>query len=48
MSLAYTTILSLVPLLVFIISVMKGLGARADMRYVLHQFLRPWAPPPTS
>ena len=41
MSLAYTTILSLVPLLVFIISVMKGLGARADMRYVLHQFLRP-------
>jgi membrane protein len=41
MSLAYTTLLSLVPLLVFSISILKGLGARGDMRYILEQFLRP-------
>jgi membrane protein len=41
MSLAYTTLLSLVPLMVFSISILKGLGARGDMRYMLHQFLRP-------
>jgi membrane protein len=41
MSLAYTTLLSLVPLMVFSISILKGLGARADLRYILHQFLRP-------
>jgi membrane protein len=41
MSLAYTTLLSLVPLLVFSISILKGLGSRADLRYLLHQFLRP-------
>jgi membrane protein len=41
MSLAYTTLLSLVPLLVFSISILKGLGARTDLRYILHQFLRP-------
>src|SRR5450631_612908 len=41
MSLAYTTLLSVVPLLVFSISILKGLGARTDLRYMLHQFLRP-------
>jgi membrane protein len=41
MSLAYTTLLSLVPLMVFTISILKGLGARADLRYLLHQFFRP-------
>jgi membrane protein len=41
MSLAYSTLLSLVPLMVFSISVLKGLGARADLRYVLHEFLSP-------
>jgi membrane protein len=41
MSLAYTTLLSLVPLMVFSISILKGLGARTDQRYILHQFLRP-------
>jgi len=43
MSLAYTTLLSLVPLLVFSFSILKGLGARADLRYILHEFFRPWA-----
>ncbi|MGO8856309.1 MAG: YihY/virulence factor BrkB family protein [Steroidobacteraceae bacterium] len=41
MGLAYTTLLSLVPLMVFSISILKGLGARTDLRYILHQFLRP-------
>src|SRR5580692_3882812 len=41
MSLAYTTLLSLVPLLVFSFSILKGLGARGDLRYLLHQFLKP-------
>jgi membrane protein len=41
MSLAYTTLLSLVPLMVFTISILKGLGARADLRYLLHEFFRP-------
>ena len=41
MSLAYTTLLSLVPLMVFSFSILKGLGARGDLRYILHQFLRP-------
>jgi membrane protein len=41
MSLAYTTLLSLVPLLVFSISILKGLGASGNMRYILQQFLRP-------
>ncbi len=41
MSLAYTTLLSLVPLLVFSFSILKGLGARGDLRYLLHQFFRP-------
>ena len=41
MSLAYTTLLSLVPLLVFVFSILKGLGARGDLHYILHEFFRP-------
>ena len=41
MSLAYTTLLSLVPLLVFSFSILKGLGARGDLRYLLQEFFRP-------
>jgi membrane protein len=41
MSLAYTTLLSLVPLMVFSFSILKGLGARGDLHYILHQFFRP-------
>ena len=31
MSLAYTTLLSIVPLLVFAFAILKGLGARGDL-----------------
>jgi membrane protein len=41
MSLAYTTLLSLVPLLVFSFSILKGLGARGDLRFLLNEFFRP-------
>jgi len=41
MSLAYTTLLSIVPLMAFTISILKGIGARGDLRALLHQFLRP-------
>jgi membrane protein len=41
MSLAYTTLLSLVPLLVFSFAILKGIGARADLRFIVHEFLRP-------
>jgi membrane protein len=41
MSLAYTTLLSIVPLMVFSFSILKGLGARGDLRYLLHEFFRP-------
>jgi membrane protein len=41
MSLAYTTLLSLVPLMVFSIAILKGLGARADLKLILHEFFRP-------
>jgi membrane protein len=41
MSLAYTTLLSLVPLMVFSFSILKGLGARGDLRYILQEFFRP-------
>src|ERR1700712_1363901 len=41
MSLAYTTLLSLVPLMVFSFSILKALGARGDLRYLLRQFFRP-------
>ena len=41
MSLAYTTLLSIVPLMVFSFSVLKGIGARGDLRYLLNEFFRP-------
>ena len=41
MSLAYTTLLSVVPLLVFSFSILKGLGARGDLRFILEQFFAP-------
>jgi membrane protein len=41
MSLAYTTLLSLVPLMVFSFAILKGLGARGDVRFLLHEFFRP-------
>src|SRR5271166_6462268 len=40
-SLAYTTLLSLVPLMVFAFAILKGLGARGDLRFILHEFFRP-------
>jgi membrane protein len=41
MSLAYTTLLSLVPLMVFSFAILKGLGARSDLKLLLHEFFRP-------
>src|ERR1700761_5342366 len=41
MSLAYTTLLSLVPLMVFSFAILKGIGARTDLRFILHEFFRP-------
>ncbi|MDP9014658.1 MAG: YihY/virulence factor BrkB family protein [Pseudomonadota bacterium] len=41
MSLAYTTLLSLVPLMVFSFSILKGVGTPSDLRYILHEFFRP-------
>ena len=41
MSLAYTTLLALVPLMVFVLSILKILGARSDLRIILHEFFRP-------
>lgn len=41
MSLAYTTLLSLVPLLVFSFAILKSLGARGDLKFIVHEFLRP-------
>jgi membrane protein len=41
MSLAYTTLLSLVPLMVFSFSILKGLGASTDLRFFLREFFRP-------
>ena len=41
MGLAYTTLLSLVPLMVFSFSILKGLGARGNLRFILHEFFRP-------
>lgn len=41
MSLAYTTLLSLVPLMVFSFAILKGIGARGDLRFILHEFFRP-------
>jgi membrane protein len=41
MSLAYTTLLSLVPLMVFSFAILKGLGARGDLKVILREFFRP-------
>ena len=41
MSLAYTTLLSIVPLLVFSFSILKGLGAHGDLHLILDEFFRP-------
>jgi membrane protein len=41
MSLAYTTLLSLVPLMVFSFAILKGIGARSDLYFILHEFFRP-------
>jgi membrane protein len=41
MSLAYTTLLSIVPLMVFSFSILKGLGAHGDLRIILDEFFRP-------
>jgi membrane protein len=41
MSLAYTTLLSLVPLMVFSFAILKGLGAHGDLRLIIHEFFRP-------
>src|SRR5271167_2072107 len=41
MSLAYTTLLSIVPLMVFSFSILKGWGARGDLRFILDEFFRP-------
>jgi membrane protein len=41
MSLAYTTLLSIVPLMVFSFSILKNLGARGDLRFILQQFFAP-------
>jgi membrane protein len=41
MSLAYTTLLSIVPLMVFSFSILKGLGAHGDLRFILHEFFKP-------
>lgn len=41
MSLVYTTLLSLVPLLAFSFSILKGLGARNDLQALVFEFFRP-------
>jgi membrane protein len=41
MSLAYTTLLSIVPLMVFSFAILKGIGARGDLKFILRQFFRP-------
>lgn len=41
MSLVYTTLLSLVPLMAFSFSIIKGLGARGDLELLVFEFFRP-------
>ncbi|HZF16567.1 MAG TPA: YihY/virulence factor BrkB family protein [Steroidobacteraceae bacterium] len=41
MSLVYTTLLSVVPLVAFSFSLIKGLGMSATLEPVIHEFLRP-------
>ncbi|HEX7237174.1 MAG TPA: YhjD/YihY/BrkB family envelope integrity protein [Gammaproteobacteria bacterium] len=44
MSLVYTTMLAIVPLLAFAFAVLKGLGIHRDLEPVLHGFLAPLGP----
>jgi membrane protein len=44
MSLVYTTMLAIVPLLAFIFSVLKGLGVHRDLEPILQGFLSPLGP----
>jgi membrane protein len=44
-SLAYTTLLSLVPLLAFMFAILKFIGARANLSVVLFEFLKPLGVP---
>ena len=41
MSLVYTTLLSIVPLMAFSFSILKGLGARGDLQLIVFEFFRP-------
>jgi membrane protein len=41
MGLAYITLLSLVPLLVFGLAILKFIGARIDLHFILKEFFRP-------
>lgn len=41
MSLVYTTLLSLVPLMAFSFSILKGLGAHGDLELLVFEFFRP-------
>ncbi|HUX72980.1 MAG TPA: YhjD/YihY/BrkB family envelope integrity protein [Steroidobacteraceae bacterium] len=41
MSLAYTTLLSIVPLIAFSFSILKGLGAHVDLAGIIYEFFRP-------
>lgn len=45
MGLAYTTLLSLVPLLVFGLAILKFIGARIDLHFILKGFFRPLGAP---
>jgi membrane protein len=44
MSLVYTTLLSLVPLVAFSFAVLKGLGIHRDLEPLIYEFLRPVGP----
>jgi membrane protein len=44
MSLVYTTMLAIVPLLAFVLSVMKGLGLHRDLAPLLEGFFTPFGP----
>ena len=44
MSLVYTTMLAIVPLLAFAFSVLKGLGVHRDLEPILRGFLAPLGP----
>jgi membrane protein len=44
MSLVYTTMLAIVPLLAFVFAVLKGLGVHRDLEPILQGFLSPLGP----